>query len=181
MIGWALVRFRPGSPAFAFTHSSRPCGRIPSFVIRPASSLRGLDQGGYEIFALRFAWAAGMRTSLHKHKGFELVLVRDGRLHAVVDGTRLSAGLGEFIDLPTGSVHAIWSEAEVTFDVLGQSGLGLTMVVPNGRGGGRDSPIYGPDGPGRQRPPECASFPTQAELDQRRALRQLRHHASDGR
>src|SRR5260370_25447387 len=132
MIGWALVRFRPGSPAFAFTHSSQPCRPIPIFVIRPASSLRGLDQGGYEIFALRFAWAAGMRTSLHKHKGFELVLVRDGRLHAVVDGTRLSAGPAGFIDLPTGSVHAIWSEAEGTFHGRGQRGLGLTMVLPDG-------------------------------------------------
>jgi quercetin dioxygenase-like cupin family protein len=92
-------------------------------VIRPASSLRGLDQGDYEIFALQFTWAAGTRTSLHKHKGFELVLVREGRLHAIVDGTRLSAGQGEFIELPAGSAHAIWSEAEVTFDVLGRADL----------------------------------------------------------
>jgi len=64
-----------------------------------------------------------MRTSLHKHKGFELVLVREGRLHAIVDGTRFSAGQDEFIELPTGSVHAIWSEAEVTFDVLARADL----------------------------------------------------------
>src|SRR5260370_39585407 len=103
-------------------------------MIRPASSLRGPDQGDYEIFALHFTWAAGMRTSLHKHKGFELVLVRDGRLQAIVDGTRLSAGQGEFIELPTGSVHAIWAEAEVAFDVLGRSGIWRAMVVPAGRG-----------------------------------------------
>jgi len=145
-------------------------------VIRAASSLRELDQGDYEIFALHFTWAAGMRTSLHKHKGFELVLVREGRPHAIVDGTRLSAGLGEFIDLPTGSVHAIWSEAEVAFDVLGQSGLGLTMVVPDGRGGVRDVPIYGPDGPWRQKPPEGASFTTDAELDELRTLSQTLIH-----
>ena len=51
-------------------------------MIRAASSLRGLDQGDYQIFALHFTWAAGMRTSLHKHKGFDLVLVRDGRLRS---------------------------------------------------------------------------------------------------
>ena len=145
-------------------------------MIRAASSLRGLDQGDYEIFALHFTWAAGMRTSLHKHKGFELVLVRDGRLQAIVDGTRLSAGQGESIELPTGSVHAIWSEAEVTFDVLGQSGLGLFMVVPDGRGGVRDAPIYGPDGPWRQRPPEGVSFTTEAELDELRTLSQRLIH-----
>ena len=60
-------------------------------MIRPAASLRGLDQGDYEIFALHFTWAGGMRTSLHKHNGFELVLVREGRLRAIVDGTRLSS------------------------------------------------------------------------------------------
>jgi hypothetical protein len=117
-----------------------------------------------------------MRTSLHKHKGFELVLVREGRLHAVVDGTRLSAGQGEFIQLPAGSAHAIWSEAEVTFDVLGHSELGLTMVVPDGRGGVRDVSIYGPDGPWRQKPPEGKSFTTDAELDELRTLSQTLIH-----
>jgi hypothetical protein len=113
-----------------------------------------------------------MRTSLHKHKGFELVLVRSGSLHAIVDGIRLSAGQGEFIELPAGSVHAIWSEAEVTFDVLGESGLGLSMVVPDGRGGVRDVAIYGPDGPWRQKPPEGTSFTTEAEMDELRTLSQ---------
>ncbi len=141
-------------------------------MIRPASSLRGLNQGDYEIFALHFTWAAGMRTSLHKHRGFELVVVREGRLHAIVDGTRLSAGQGEFIELPAGSAHAIWSEAEVTFDVLGQRGLGLTMVVPDGRGGVKDVPVYGPDGPWRQKPPEGMSFTTDAELDELRTMSQ---------
>jgi hypothetical protein len=105
-------------------------------------------------------------------QGFELVLVRDGRLHAIVDGTRLRAGQGEFIELPTGSAHAIWSAAEVTFDVLGQSGLGLTMVVPDGRGGVRDVPVYGPDGPWRQKPPEGASFTSDAQLDELRTASQ---------
>jgi hypothetical protein len=145
-------------------------------VIPAASSLRGLDQGDYETFALHFIWAAGMRTSLHKHRGFELVLVRAGRLHAIVDGTRLTAGQGEFIELPAGSVHAIWSEAEVKFGVLGQRGLGLTMVVPDGRGGVKDVPVYGPDGPWRQKPPEGASFTTEAELDELRTLSQTLIH-----
>ncbi len=117
-----------------------------------------------------------MRTSLHKHKGFELVLVRDGRLHAIVDGTRLSAGQGEFIELPAGSAHAIWSENAVTFDVVGQSRLGLTMLVPEGDGRVREVPIYGPDGPWRQKPPEGASFTTEAELDELRTLSQRLIH-----
>src|SRR5260370_22207546 len=145
-------------------------------MIRPASSLRGPDQGDYEIFALHFTWAASMRTSLHKHKGFELVLVRDGRLHAIVDGTRLSAGQGEFIELPAGSAHAIWSENAVAFDVVGQSRLGLTMLVPEGDGRVREVPIYGPDGPWRQKPPEGASFTTEAELDELRTLSQTLIH-----
>jgi hypothetical protein len=89
------------------------------------------------------------------------------RRHQAQRGTRR-----EFIELPTGSANAIWSEAEVTFDVLGQSGLGLTMVVPDGRGGVRDVPVYGPDGPWRQKPPEGASFTSDAELDELRTASQ---------
>jgi hypothetical protein len=58
----------------------------------------------------------------------------------------------------------------VTFDVVGQSDLGLTMVVPDGRGGVRDVPIYGPEGPWRQKPTEGTSFTTDAELDELRTL-----------
>lgn len=141
-------------------------------MIRAVSSLRGLDQGDYEIFALHFTWAAGMRTSLHKHRGFELVLIRDGRLNAVVDGTKLSAGPAEFIELPAGSAHAIWSETEVTFDVLGQNGLGLTMLVPDGAGGVKEVPVYGTEGPWRQDPPPGTPYTTEAEMDQLRTLSQ---------
>ena len=44
-------------------------------MIAAASSLRGPGQGDYEIFALHFTWAVGMRTSLHEDRGFELILV----------------------------------------------------------------------------------------------------------
>ena len=64
----------------------------------------------------------------------------------------------------------------MTFDVLGQSGLGLTMVVPDGQGEVRDVPIYGPDGPWRQKPPEGRSFTTDAELDELRTLSQTLIH-----
>jgi len=97
-------------------------------VIRAETSLRGLDEGEYEMFALHFDWAAGLRTSLHKHSGFELVLIRSGRLHAIVDGNRLSAGQGEFIELPAGSAHAIWSETEVTFDAVSYTHLTLPTI-----------------------------------------------------
>jgi hypothetical protein len=141
-------------------------------VIRAASSLRGLDQGDYEVFALHFDWAAGMRTSLHKHNGFEYVLVRSGRLHAIVDGAMSSAGPTEFIELPSGSAHAIWSKGEVSFDVLGQSGLGLTMVVPDGSGSVKEVPIYGTEGPWRQDPPAGMDYTTEAEMDELRRLSQ---------
>jgi len=138
-------------------------------VIRAESSLRGLDQGDYDMFALHFSWSAGMRTSLHKHRGFELVLVRSGRVHAIIDGTRLSAGPTEFIE-PAGSAHAIWSEVEATFDVLGQRGLGLTLLVPDGSGQVKEVPVYGSEGPWRQDPPAGIAFTTEAELEQLRSL-----------
>src|SRR5260370_11120162 len=102
--------------------------------MRAESSFGGFTQGDHEFFALHFTWSAGMRTSLHKHTGFELVLVRSGRVNAIVDGTRLNAGPDEFIELPAGSAHAISSEVETTFDVLGQQGLALTMLVPARQG-----------------------------------------------
>jgi hypothetical protein len=141
-------------------------------MIPAASNLRGLDQGEYEMFALHFTWAAGMRTSMHKHNGFELVLVRSGRLNAIVDGTKSSAGATEFIELPAGSAHAIWSEVEVSFDVLGQSGLGLTMLVPEGDGKLREVPVYGAEGPWRQEPPPGMHYTTEAEMDNLRRLSQ---------
>jgi hypothetical protein len=140
--------------------------------MRAESSLRGLDQGDHEIFALHFTWSAGMRTSLHKHRGFELVLVRSGRVHAIVDGTRLNAGPAEFIDLPADSAHAIWSKVESTFDVLGQRGLGLTMLVPDGQGQVKEVPIYGSEGPWRQNAPPGSALTTEAELERLRGLSQ---------
>jgi hypothetical protein len=141
-------------------------------VIWAATSLRRLDQGDYEVFALHFDLAAGLRTSLHKHSGFELVLVRSGRLHAIVDGSRSSAGPAEFIELPAGWPHAIWSEVEASFDVVGQSGLGLTMIVPDGGGGIKEVPVYGTEGPWRQDPPPGLHYTTEAEMDELRRLSQ---------
>jgi hypothetical protein len=46
------------------------------------------------------------------------------------------------------------------------------MVVPDGRGGVRDVPVYGPDGPWHQKPPEGASFSSDAELDELRTASQ---------
>jgi hypothetical protein len=141
-------------------------------VIRAAAGLRGLDQGDHEIFALHFTWSAGMRTSMHKHRGFELVLVRRGRVHAIIDGTRLSAGPSEFLELPAGSAHAIWSEVESTFDVIGQRGLGLIMLVPDGSGQLKEVPVYGSEGPWRQDPPAGKAFTTEAEMERLRTLSQ---------
>ena len=129
-----IPEFRHSGPhryvaCHGFSHSG-PSGL--EVVIRAESTLRGLEQGDHDIFALHFTWSAGTRTSLHKHRGFEFVLVRNGRVNAILNGTSLSAGPAEFIELPAGSAHAIWSEVETTFDVLGQRGLGLTMLVPDG-------------------------------------------------
>jgi hypothetical protein len=65
-------------------------------------------------------------------------------------------------------------ETSVFWDaaVLGQSGFGLTMVVPDGRSGVTDVPIYGPDGPWRQKPPEGASFTSDSDLDELRTASQ---------
>jgi len=141
-------------------------------MIPVASNLRGLDQGEYEMFALHFTWAAGTRTSMHKHMWFELVLGRDVRLHGIVYGSRSSAEPGEFIELPAGSAHAIWSQEDVIFDVFGQSGLGLTVLVPEGDGKLREVPVYGTEGPWRQEPPPGMHYTTEAEMDELRRLSQ---------
>ena len=78
-----------------------------STVPGASSTFRGEDTDSTSVFRLHFEWAAGMKTSLHKHRGWELVLVRSGELNADVDGTRSTMRAGEFVELPTGSVHAI--------------------------------------------------------------------------
>jgi hypothetical protein len=106
-----------------------------------------------------------MKTSLHKHRGWELVLVHSGKLNAVVDGTRSTTRASEFVELPTGSVHAIWSSMPTKFDVLGRTGLGLTMVVPGLDGGLRDVPIYLKEGPWAQRAPNGRQYTAEGEAD----------------
>lgn len=133
----------------------------------PASrTFRGEDTDRSSIFRLLFEWAAGMKTSLHKHRGWELVLVRSGEINAIVDGIRSTTRAGEFVELPTGSVHAIWSSMPTKFDVLGRTGLGLTMVVPEGDGGFREVPIYLKEGPWAQRPPKGRHYTASDEADE---------------
>ncbi len=67
-----------------------------------------------------------------------------------------------------GSIHAIWADDEAAFDVIGQQGLGLTMVIPAGPGGTREVPIYGPDGPWAQEPPVGVPYTRPDELAQLR-------------
>lgn len=117
------------------------------------------------MFELHFEWAAGMSTSLHKHRGRELVLVRSGELNAIVDGVRQAARAREFVDLPAGSVHAIWSSTPTEFDVLGQSGLGLTMVIPDGDGGTREVLVYLREGPWAETPPAGEQYTPEDQLD----------------
>jgi len=118
---------------------------------------------------LHFEWSAGNSTSLHKHRGWELVLVRDGQLEGIVDGARKTVRAQEFMELPTGSTHAIWSTVPAEFDVLGQRGLGLTMVVPDEEHGMRDVRVYLREGPWAERPPRGQKYTAEAALD---ALRQ---------
>src|SRR5260370_1436914 len=76
------------------------------------------------------------------------------------------------IERPAGSADAIWSEIEPTFDVLGERGLGLTMLVPEGLGHVREVPIYSLDGPWRQDPPAGSPMTSEAELAELRNLSQ---------
>ena len=78
------------------------------------------------MFSLHFEWTDPLRTSLHRHQGWELVLVRDCRLLSVSDGRQGSTKPGGFLELPAGSAHAIWSERPYSFAVKG-NGLGLWM------------------------------------------------------
>lgn len=135
-----------------------------------ASTLRGLDSGEYEVFSLHFQWTDPLRTSLHRHQGWELVLVRDGRLLSVCDGRRRLTKPGGFLELPAGSAHAIWSEGPCSFDVMGQAGLGLWIIVPNGGGAVRDIPIYDREGPWSMMP--SAGMPL-TPSDEVARLRQL--------
>lgn len=140
-----------------------------------AATLRGDDAGRSSVFRLHFEWAAGMSTSLHKHGGWELVLVRSGELNSMVNGIRNATGANEFIELPVGSIHAIWSLAPTEFDVLGRTGLGLTMVIPTD-GGVREVPVYLREGPWAQRPPTGKPYTAPDEVDElRRASMTLIH------
>ncbi len=134
----------------------------------PATTVRGLDTGEATVFLLHCEWSAGTGTGLHKHAGWELVLVMGGELRYVRDGQRGAATSGSYLMLPTGSIHAIWAEDEVAFDVIGQRGLGLTMVIPAYPGGTREVPIYGPDGPWAQEPPVGVPYTRPDELAQLR-------------
>jgi hypothetical protein len=136
-------------------------------ITPPASrTFRGNDTDRSSIFRLHFEWEAGMATSLHKHQGWELVLIRSGELNAIVDGIRSAKRAGEFIELPTGSVHAIWSTAPTEFDVLGRACLGLTFVIPTADGGLSDVPICLDEGPWAQRPPKGQRYTTAEEADE---------------
>jgi hypothetical protein len=129
--------------------------------------------GGAEVFVAHFDWSEPVATSLHRHAGWELVLVRSGELRSILDGRRTVTRAGSFLELPAGSVHAIWTESAAAFDVVGLQGLGLTMLVPDElRQGVREMPVYAPDGPWRQEPQPGASYTSEADVDTWRRLSQ---------
>ncbi len=85
-----------------------------------ATTVRGRDDGECAVFRLRCEWSAGTTTSAHSHAGWEVVLVASGELRCVLDGERAAVTSGRFLELPAGSVHAIWAAGEAVFDVIGQ-------------------------------------------------------------
>jgi hypothetical protein len=129
--------------------------------------------GDAQVFLAHFDWNEPTATSLHKHDGWELVLVRSGELRSILDGHRSVTRAGSFLDLPGGSIHAIWTESAAGFDVIGLQGLGLTLIVPDDRASRvREIPIYSRDGPWRQDPPSGASYTAKEDLDRWRRLSQ---------
>ncbi len=142
-------------------------------TFKPETTVRGLDTDRAAVFLLHCEWPAGTGTSLHQHAGWELVLVVGGRLRYLFDGDSGVAGEGCYLRLPAHSVHAIWADEKVTFDVIGQEGLGLMIVVPDGDGT-RSVPVYAPTGPWAQEPPPGVPYTASAELEQlRRASQSL--------
>lgn len=140
-------------------------------AIDPATTVRGLDTGRAAVFLLHCDWRAGTGTSLHRHAGWELVLVERGALRYVLDRDRGTATAGSHLKLPAGSTHAIWAEEAVVFDVIGEEGLGLTIVVPDGDGT-TGVPVYGPTGPWAQEPPPGVARTTPEEMDRLRLASQ---------
>lgn len=116
------------------------------------------------VFLLDCDWTAGTGTTLHKHAGWELALVRRGELRYVLDGRPGDVGVGGYLELPAGSVHALWADADISFTVIGQQGLGLTVVVPDGRDGTKEVPVFGREGPWAQEPPRGASYTAADDL-----------------
>ena len=135
------------------------------------------------VFRIHFDWNEPQSTSLHKHAGWELVLVLRGEVESICDGRRGLTRAGEFLELPEGSAHAIWTSTESSFDVIGRQGLGLTMVVPgeDASGGVIEVPIYGPDGPWRQEPPAGGAYTSADDLDRLRTLSQTRFRVAPAR
>jgi mannose-6-phosphate isomerase-like protein (cupin superfamily) len=136
----------------------------------PQTTLRDRDAGENEVFRLHFEWTGETRTSLHKHRGWELVLVLTGTIGAVVDGKRTAAGPGEYIHLPAVTAHAIWAEEPASFEVIGVRGLGLTMIVPTASGERSEVPIYSREGRWAQDPPPGLSYTSGQEADRLRRL-----------
>jgi hypothetical protein len=151
-------------------------------MLDPTTTVRGRDEGETAVFRLHCEWSAGTGTSVHKHAGWELVLITRGELRYVLDGRPGVAASGRYLELPAGSVHGIWADDETAFDVVGQQGLGLTIVVPNGGGGTREVPIYGATGPWAQEPPAGVPYTLPEELELlRRASLALRPAPGAGR
>jgi hypothetical protein len=139
---------------------------------RAASTLRGLDSGDNHVFSLHFEWTGPLRTSLHRHRGWELVLVRGGRLLSICDSRRGTTEPGGFLELPAGRAHAIWSEGPCLLDVIGQADLGLWMLVPDPDGRIRDVPIYDLEGPWRLASPAGTPLTSPDEAARLRELSQ---------
>ena len=77
--------------------------------------LPDVDLGGWSVTAVEVRYAPGQTSSAHRHPGFVLGYVLEGRIRFQIDGGPLQVlGVGEMFYEPPGSVHRVSANASDT-------------------------------------------------------------------